>query len=239
MYRSTLHGRRVVNGYNGFEPIYYQTLRRALEDRDPTVLDALAAHGPLVLAADRQAVSDSPWTSFLSRHPDVRRLRQEDNWTLFTLPRKHDRPDHECPTRPLAIAAVFDRQGPVDLTALTDENPATRWITSGPQRAGDLVTLDLGRAERVCRVVVSMGSAAVLYPGALSVLTSIDRVSWKPGFSGHLGGAALRAALQNPRDARISVPLDGRIARFIALRVEQSQPLYPWAVADVFADGAP
>jgi hypothetical protein len=84
-----------------------------------------------------------------------------------------------------------------------------------------------------------MGSAAVLYPGALSVLTSVDGVSWEPGFSGHLGGAALRAALKNPRDARISVPLNGRTARFITLRIEQSQPLYPWAVADVLADGSP
>jgi hypothetical protein len=158
---------------------------------------------------------------------------------LFRLPLKPRRLREECPTHPLRIAAVFDGHGSIDLTTLTDENPATRWITSGPQRAGDLVTLDLGRVERVCRVVVSMGSAAVLYPGALKVLTSVDHVAWEAGFFGHLGGAAFRAALQNPRDARISVPLNGRTARFITLRIEKSHPLYPWAVADVFADGAP
>jgi hypothetical protein len=239
MYRATLHGTRVVNGYNGFEPIYYQALRRALADRDTTVLDALAAQGPLVIAAASNTQADRPWASFLSNHPDVRPLRQEDDWMLFRLPLKRGRPYEECRTNPLAIAAVFDGRGPVDLATVTDENPNTRWITSGPQRAGDLVTLDLGGSARVCRVVLSMGSAAVLYPGALSVLTSVDGVSWEPGFSGHLGGAALRAALKNPRDARISVPLNGRTARFITLRIEQSQPLYPWAVADVLADGSP
>jgi hypothetical protein len=237
MYRSTLHGNRVVNGYNGFEPMYYQTLRRALADRDTTVLDALATQGPLVIAADSSAQSGSPWASFLYNHPGVRLLRREDDWMLFRLPRKHGRPHEECRINPLPIVAVFDGRGPIDLATLTDENPATRWITSGPQRAGDLVTLDLGRAERVCRVVVSMGSAAVLYPGALRVLTSVDRVSWDPGFFGHLGGAALGAALQNPRNAKVSVLLNGKTARFITLRIEQSQPLYPWAVADVFADG--
>lgn len=85
----------------------------------------------------------------------------------------------------------------------------------------------------VTRLVVSMGSAAVLYPGTLSVATSFDNVAWETGFVGKTGGWAFRAALENPRDARIFVPLRGRAARFVRLRIEQSQPFYPWAVADI------
>jgi hypothetical protein len=100
-----------------------------------------------------------------------------------------------------------------------------------------VLVLDLGHVERVCGLVVSMGSAAVLYPGTLSVATSFDNVAWETGFLRKTGGSAFHAALENPRDARIFVPLRGKAARFARLRIEQSQPLYPWAVADIVVEG--
>lgn len=238
LYRGTFHRRRTVNGYNGYEPSYYQVLRRALAGRNPTILEELASSGPLLIAVDNQIDPDQSWVSFLSNDPNVKRLNEDANWTLFQLRLKHPRPPQDrCASNPLAIAAVFDAQGQVDVATLTDQNPATRWITSRPQRVGDLLILDLGRVERLCGLMVSMGSAAVLYPGTLGVATSFDNVTWEIGFVGKMGGAAFRAALENPRDARISVPLRGKTARYLRLRVRQSQPLYPWAVADIVVEG--
>ncbi len=239
MYRTTFHGTRTINGYNGYEPSYYQVLRRALAARDHTVLTALASFGPLLVSSDNH-VDDGgePWASFLSNHPDVSRLNDHGNWTLFWLPLKRRGPPQDrCASTPLAITAAFDAHGQVDAATLTDQNPATRWITSHSQRAGDVLVLDLGRVQRVSGLVVSMGSAAVLYPGALNVATSFDNVTWETGFVGNMGGSAFRAALKNPRDARISIPLGGMAARFVRLRLEQSEPLYPWAVADVAVEG--
>jgi hypothetical protein len=238
MYRATLHGTRVVNGYDGFEPIYYQALRRALTDRDPTVLDTLASAGPLLIAADNERESGPPWASFLSSDPVIRRLKADGRRTLFWLPLKRRHlTQQRCASSPFAVTAAFDAQGPVDVAALTDQNPATRWITSHAQRAGDVLVLDFGQVHEVCQIVVSLGSAAVLYPGTLGVATSVDGVAWEAGFVGTMGGSAVRAALRNPRDARISVLLSGNAARFLRLRVERSHPLYPWAVADVLVSG--
>ncbi len=233
LYRATLHGSRIVNGYNGFEPIYYQVLRRAFANRNPAMLDALAPFGPLLIV-----VYSDVDASFIEGHPNFTRLNDDGSRALFWLP--YPAPaasqDH-CQRKSLAVNAAFDAAGEIDATMLTDQNPATRWITSHPQRVGDRLILDLGRVQQVCGLVVSMGDAAVLYPGMLSVATSVDNVSWETGFMGTMGAPSFRAALENPRDAGIIVPLSGMPARFVRLRVEQSSPQYPWAVADVMVWG--
>jgi hypothetical protein len=100
-----------------------------------------------------------------------------------------------------------------------------------------VLTLDLGRTQTICGLVMSMGASAVLYPGALSIATSVDNLAWEAGFAGNLGGSAFRAALEDPRDARITISLRERVARFVRLRIEQTQRSYVWAVAGLELKG--
>jgi hypothetical protein len=238
MYRATLHGRRVVNGYNGFEPIYYQTLRRGLTGRDETTLDALASLGRLLIVLDNTASTDRGWHAFLSANRGIRRLREEGQWTLYRLRREPRQPPAaRCGGRSLPIVSASATRGRLDAASLTDQNPGTRWITSRPPREGESITLDVGRMQRLCGLELSMGSAAVLYPKALRVEISSDGSEWDTAFVGKLGGAALLAALTNPHDARMSLPLGNHAARFVRLRVDESHTLYPWAVADVVVQG--
>ena len=232
MYAAALNGVHTVNGYHSYAPLSYHVLKLALEDRDHTVFDALALFGPLVIAAQDNVASKQSWASFASGHPDIARMRDDRTWTLFRLPWRQPR-KHHCASDPVPIAAVFDKRGEVDLAMLTDQSPVTRWITSHSQRVGDALVLDLGRAVRLCEVVVSMGAEAGFYPRTLRLATSVDRGTWKTRFLGKMGGSAFLAALDNPRDARMSIPLPGTAARFITLRLEESQRDYPWAVADV------
>lgn len=238
MYRATRNRLRRVNGYNGYEPPYYQVLRRALEERDPTVLDALAGFGPLLISADNRVDRDQPWASFLSSHPNARRVGDLGNRTLFRLPLKPRPQRVRCESRPLTIAAVFDGQGQLDLAPLIDQNPTTQWMTEHPQRAGDALTIDLGRVEPVCGLRLSMGSAAVLYPGTLRVATSLDNENWKTRFERDTGGEALRAALRDPVRPNLVVPLFVKAARFIRLQIVRSRPEHPWAVANIIVDGS-
>lgn len=232
MYRVALHNRPTVNGYHSYAPLSYEVLKLALADRDHTVLDALVSFGPLLIAADNDIEPKGAWASFLSDHPGITRMGDDNNWTLFQLPLRRPSRDH-CAKHPVATAAVFDEQGEVAAVTLTDRRPATRWITSHPQRVGDVLTLDLGLVERLCGLVMSMGTEAGFYPRTLRVATSLDSVTWETRFLSKMGGSAFLAALENPRDAQMFVPLRGKAARFITLRIEQSQPLYPWAVADI------
>lgn len=233
MYRVTKHRIPSVNGYNGYEPSYYQVLRRALDHRDHTILDELAAFGPLLIAIDKRTESHEPWTQFVQDDRDMRRIQDGGHWTLFRLPFARQPPPRSCDGTPLAIHAAFDKRGPVDPAVLVDQNPETRWETAGAQRAGDILTLDLGRIQTVCSLVVSMGATAVLYPETLSVATSVDNLVWQVGVAANLGGSAFRAALEDPRDARIAIPLPEGAARFIRLRIERTQTDYAWAIADL------
>jgi hypothetical protein len=186
----------------------------------------------VLIAADTEADPEKPWASFLSHHAGIIRLGNDNQWTLFQLPLRRPWRGH-CSEHPVAITAVEDRQGRVDAAILTDHDPTTRWTTSHGQRPDDVLVLDLGHAERLCALVMSLGAEAGFYPRTLRVATTVDNVTWQTGFFGKMGGAAFLAALENPRDARISIPLQGKAARFVRLWTAQPEPLYPWVVADI------
>lgn len=239
LYRASFHRTPTVNGYNGYEPSYYQALRRALDDRDATILDALAPFGPLLIATDGRVDPDRSLEWFLLSHADVRRVGKERHWTMFRLQgERRQPPEPSCPPTRLQVTAVNAPYGPIHPEVVTDQDPETRWITAHPQRVDDWLVLDLGDVRRVCGLVLSLGSAAVLYPGVLGVATSTDNVEWHNRFVGAMGGPAFRAALDNPGNARISFALrEQALARYVRLRVRRSQPFYPWAVADVVLYG--
>lgn len=233
MYRSTIHGVRVVNGYNGFEPIRYQVLRRGLAEADPTILDALASFGPMLIAVDNSADSGGRSKSFVSSHPKTTRLGDEEHWTLYWLPhqpRHKSRP--RCAGDSMTIAAAFDAHGQIDPGILSDRTPDTRWVAGENSDRGPMV-LDLGHTLHPCAVDISMGSVALYYPGWLEVATSTDGVNWRAEFSGPMAGSVWLAALADGRDALITVPLSGGATRFLRLRAEQSNAGDAWVIGDV------
>jgi hypothetical protein len=235
MYWAMRSGHPTVNGYHSYAPLSYHVLNLALADRDPTALDALASFRPLLIAADSRALGRS-WASFVAGHPDARRVGGGENWTLFEVPLSPLR-RRRCASDPVPITALFDEHGALDAATFTDQSAATRWITPHAQRIGDSLLIDLGHAASVCEVVISTGAEAGFYPRTLRVSTSLDGVSWQAGFLGKMGGAAFLGALENPRDARMSVSLSAAAGRYVRLQLDQSYPDYPWAVADVVVRG--
>ena len=57
MFRTMIHGRRIVNGTSGYEPPAYPILRQGVDDRDPAVLRALASIGPFDVVIDNDVRS--------------------------------------------------------------------------------------------------------------------------------------------------------------------------------------
>ena len=238
MYRATLRKTPAVNGYNGYEPSFYQVLRRALDERDDTILDALAGFGPLLIASDARVDPDGQWPEFLLRDPGVRPISKSGPWRLFHLGFKPPPASVGCDASPVTIAAAFDTFGPVPTTILTDGDPLTGWTTRREQRAGDALLLDLGRRQSTCKLTMTLGDAAVLYPGRLRIATSLDRSSWETVFDGRLGGATFRAALADPRDSRLSIPLRSTAARYVRLQVGETSSTMPWAITGLELEGS-
>jgi len=242
MYRAGMHGVPTVNGYSGYEPRHYGVLRLALEERDETVLDALASRGPLLVASDKRTDPHGYRDQWLRAHARTACVGETDDWSLFDL----RGPQHAvriepppCGGGPLPIVAARDDRGAIDVASIADGNRYTFWMTRHPQRAGDRLVLDVGDAARLCTLKLSLGAHPELFPRVLTIDTSATGSDWVRAFAGKTGGRAVLAALDHPESAWIDFPLPhGTRARYVRLTLGAGHPLAPWIVADAIVTGA-
>jgi hypothetical protein len=85
MYRATLVGLPTVNGYSGFAPPSYDRLRRALEKRDASALDALTSRGAILVVVDRHADGAIACREWLASYPRATWLTDDGDWTMFRI----------------------------------------------------------------------------------------------------------------------------------------------------------
>jgi hypothetical protein len=106
-----------------------------------------------------------------------------------------------------------------------------------PQRFDDSLRVDLGRAARLCTVRMSLADAWETWPRDLDVATSADGVQWTRQFKGSPGRLLVEGAAASPRDVWLSVPLNGAEARFVRLRLDSSEPVLRWVMAELRVSG--
>ncbi|HEX7140163.1 MAG TPA: discoidin domain-containing protein, partial [Vicinamibacterales bacterium] len=208
----------------------------ALEKRDETVFDALAERGPLMVAVDRTAPGWADTAAWLQRSVAASDVQRDEGFAFF-LVRGHPRGAPGCTEHTLPIVAARDLTGPLDIRPFTDGDAATSWTAGESQHAGDLLTLDLGRIVSPCGVRMALGKRPERYPNALSMATSEDANSWQVQFNQKLGGETIRAALANPLNVTLDLPLSGEPARYVRLRIEADQPKASWTVTEVAVVG--
>jgi hypothetical protein len=230
LYRATGIGLRSVNGVTGYYTPTYGTLEEALSERDPAALDALARHGPLLVAVDRDADRDHRWTDFVGARSGVVRLGGDSRWAMMKLPRVDPPARAGGPAVP--IVGARDERGAVDVSALTDGDPRTGWMRATPQAAGQELRVELARGARVSSIEMSLGPRADCRPRSLIVETSTDDRLWETVFAGPTSGRAFMALLDRPRDVRVEIPLRSGRARFIRLRLAADAE-NPWMITDL------
>jgi hypothetical protein len=232
IYRAIDHRRPVLNGNSGFEPPHYYTLRTALAERDPSTFDGLRTSGRLLIVINKRDDQNLSWDRFLTANPRVTRLAPEDEWAFYALePVPAEAPP--CTGEPVPIVSVTAQDGKSALAVLTDGDPHTWWTTHDPQRAGDNLALDLGRSVHPCAVTVAVGEFRISYPRSLLVETSADGATWTTVATRRMAGLVLAAALNDPKQVAVSIPLAPSTARFVRLRVAEPHPKIPWQVTDV------
>lgn len=235
MYRAINHRRPVVNGSSGFEPTHYFTLKTALQEHDPTALDAVTPAGPVLIVVDKGADADRRWQTFLTQVPRVTRLADDEGHAFFAAAPAPPTPP-PCSGVRLPIAAVLEGHRSVDVGTLTDGDLLTRWNTSHPQRVGDALTVDLGRAAVPCAVSLSVGEFRKNYARRLLVDTSLDGVSWTAATSVRTAALTVRGALNDPRTVAFSIPLAPVDAQFVRLRIGEPA-VDAWLVAEISVTG--
>jgi hypothetical protein len=236
MYRATLHGRPVVNGSSGFQPGHYAALRSALAEHDPIAFDWLSPPGKVLLVLDRKAPDAAEWDQFVSAYPRVTRLPSDERWSYFALD-PAPAPPAACTGDALTIRAITHEDAAIDLHAVTDGNPATYWATSRPQRERDDLTIDFGAPASPCALVLAVGQFYPAYPRSVVVESSDDRNAWTMVAHVRTSASAIRAALADPKQTAFTIPLTVRGARFVRIRLDQTNLDYPWHVSELKAIG--
>ena len=133
---------------------------------------------------------------------------------------------------PLVVVGLTANVGEGDLGYAVDGNRVTRWRT-GPQRPGHELTIDLGTAQAVGAVVLSLGPFTYDFPRALFVEVSIDGREWTEAWRGPTASKIVISALQDPFDPRLVLPCEGRRARFVRLRQVGDESTYDWSVSEL------
>lgn len=235
MYRGMYHGRPVLNGYSGFFPQHFDVLGRGLEMRDPKLLDAVTAWGPVGVVVDSQRDDRGRWAGQLSAHPAVVFLGEESHRKVFLLPASPAPPDLDR-AHPLPIRSAFANVGNDRIRFALDGDPDTRW-DSGPQRGIEAVTIDLGATRTVEGLAMNIGRHAWDFPRDLVIETSQDGGEWSTHWKGSTAKIALIGAVRHPREVPLSFVWPGVPARLIRLRQLGEDPVFYWTIVELMVFG--
>jgi hypothetical protein len=189
MYRATMHGLPVVNGYAGYMPPHTAVIDWALRRGDPSVLTELRrGHALYVVVANHE--SAERWTAFMNAQIEARLVNVSSAGRLYVMP-----------------AAPFAQQVAVG---------APIAIAHG-ENSGGWLTFDLGTARAVRAVELRTRGHFVLLGATVRVETSLDGISWALAADAPSGALALNGVLREPLAAPVRVSLADPSARFVRI----------------------
>lgn len=238
MFRTAFHGLPTVNGMSGYLTPRYEALVRAVGAREPEALAAIAETGPVLIAIDKRDGAYPSWLAYVQAGPGVRGAGEDERWQFLHLDRRVDA-RAACSQRVIRPVQASDGAGVVEIAPLVDDDPVTMRQTRAEQTANDVLTLDFGTSAPICSIGFSLGGVAKDYPGRLRVEVSLDGEAWSPVFEGTTAGLALKAALAQPVDARVEVPVPSPASRFVRLHLLRGSPSERWTLAELYARVGP
>ena len=232
VYRSVFHGRRVVNGYSGYDPPAYQVLRLALERRDDAVVPVLASYAPVLVRVDRTSNDSASWEDFIRRAgaADAGSSARE---RLFLLPQQPLGPSDAGAPLPISSVRAMPSGAAVPLRAMPDGTVETSWSSAGPQRSGDELVIELVGSHKVTEVDLGTGADAREFPGAVLIETSADGREWVQRWRSGSGGVAFLAAVEAPNHPVLRFRIGGADARLIRIRQLWNDTSHRWSLSSV------
>jgi hypothetical protein len=234
LFRAMAHRVPLVNGYSGYVPIHYSILRRALEQGDERVLDALCHGGDLLVAvADANA---ERWSPIVMRHPRASLVAAEPPWHLYRITRAPEADNGSIGDR-LPIASVAASSAQPEVGRMLDATLDTWWNSGRPQHGGEELTVDLRDDAFVTAVRLELGPLPMEYPRRLDVDCAGSDGSWDTCWTGSPAAAALAAALQDPRTMPITLFIGRGGVRRLRLRQLGTDPVNAWSIAELSVYG--
>ena len=229
VYDAVIRDYRVINGYSGYEPPYYEALRTLSDARDPQLFAPFLDRDELHVLVNRDAVE----LRTLVAGQAGAELVLEGPVAHYRLPR-HAAPSvrtEPAGTR-IPVQAVEATCSPEGAGVVIDGDLRTRWVC-GVQSPDQMLLADLGSAATVGTIVHALGSAGSDFPRHLVVETSEDGSSWVPAWEGSPAVAVLHAATAKPLETRAVIEFTPRTARYVRLRQLAREGTYAWSLAEL------
>ena len=217
LYQQTLDPVPLHNGFSGYFAPHYYALRTLLEARDPRVLHALAAAGPLGVVVHHDGDQDGSIRRFVLAHPGAAVVRTEKDWSSYRIPADASPPD--VPDRagsPLTIKSLSTFPSPPHAGRALDGDLRTRWSGGVQQQSAD-ATIELEAPTHVGQVVIDLGGFVTDFPARLRIEVSADGAVWETAWTGDTALHAYYAAVRHPRKMPLVFPLERDGVRFIRL----------------------
>jgi hypothetical protein len=219
---------RVVNGYSGYEPPYYEALRTLSVAGDERLLAPFVARADLDVLVRRD---DLTLRALLERQPDVQ-IVSDGTVAHYRLPSRDVPPTADSLGMRVPLQAVRSECDPEAIRFMTDENLHTTWRCGVHEAIQDL-TVDLGGVTQVGAIVNALGSNGAFFPNQLRVETSEDGRTWSEAWTGSPAAAVLESAITAPREALAVVVFRRRPARYVRLSQLARSGTYTWAIAEL------
>lgn len=119
------------------------------------------------------------------------------------------------------MTATASSAAPTDTANAIDDDATTRWTTGAGQQPGQHLSLDLGRARTVRRVVLDAGTDVNDFPVGYQLSTSADGVQWSQPVASGAGKGQLTV-----------IDLPATTSRYIRVTQTSSAGQW-WTVADL------
>jgi hypothetical protein len=228
LFRASQIGLPTANGYSGYRPPHHEALRLATEERDETVLLALAERGPLLVTVDDAAPDAAAHIEWLRSLQQASPLLEGEHGSWFLVRSQQPR-RVGCAAPALPIASIRDHHG---------RGVTLPWMSGAVQRKGDALIVDFGRSARPCAIHFSLGRYAGFYPRQLRIAASVDGTEWTSVVNEKTAGRALLAAIARPRDPQLTIGFADLPARYLSLQLDADQLNIGWAVATLSVSGS-
>jgi hypothetical protein len=196
MYRATVHQYPIVNGYSGHTPPHYAILSLALRRGDPSVITELARTRPLVIIVNPSFDRTGDMLRLVRSIPGIEPHGGSSAGLMFSL----------APVPPGPVAPVGDV-----------------WPAVIRHAPNNYLDIDLGAARVVRAIGFPLRSRFAELDRRISVEGSLEGTRWLTMWEGWTGAPSLAAAIQNPLEAPVRLPIADLTARYLRLH-----PVSPW-----------